>query len=92
VRPIAIIQTTPEFHRLGNDVLIAVGKPLGIHAVVVVGAAEVAYTTNPALNLGDVVLLVQNSWGVGWADNGFGLVGPDAWDAMAKAIVQISAV
>jgi hypothetical protein len=88
--PLAIIRTTPEFHKLRDDVLSAPGKPLGLHAVVVVGAATVTSSTDPCLGNGDVVLLLQNSWGFGWGDRGYGLIGPSAWKSMVRAIVSIS--
>jgi len=90
--PIAIIQTTPEFHRLGTEILTMGGKGLGFHAVVVVGAAQVSASADPLLIPGDVVVLVQNSWGTGWGDLGFGLLGPAAWASMTKAIAMISSI
>ncbi|OFE18352.1 hypothetical protein BA895_11990 [Humibacillus sp. DSM 29435] len=90
--PIAIIQTTPEFHRLGTEILTMGGKALGFHAVVVVGAAQVSASADPLLSPGDIVVLVQNSWGTGWGDLGFGLMGPASWASMAKAIALISSV
>jgi hypothetical protein len=88
--PIAIIRTTPEFHKLRRDILSVAGKPLGLHAVVVAGAATVTHSADPCLDTGEVVLLLQNSWGSGWGDRGYGLIGPTAWKSMARAIVSIS--
>jgi len=68
------------------------GKGLGFHAVVVVGAAQVSASADPLLIPGDVVVLVQNSWGTGWGDLGFGLLGPAAWASMTKAIAMISSI
>ena len=75
---------------LRDDVLSPPGKPLGLHAVIEVGAATVSRSADPRIGKGDVVPLVQNSWGTGWGDHGYGPIGPGAWESMACAIINIS--
>ena len=36
-------------------------------------------------------MCIQNSWGTGWGNGGYGLVGPRAWQDMALVTATLTA-
>lgn len=61
------------------------------HAVLAVGAAAVmGDVPSSGLQNGDVLVLVRNSWGVGWGMRGHALLTPRTWNAVVLAALTIS--
>lgn len=61
------------------------------HAVLAVGAAAVAGDVpGSGLKAGDVLVLVRNSWGVGWGVQGHALLTPRTWNAVVLAALTVT--
>lgn len=80
--PVIGLRTTPGFMNLRSGVLTEPGPHVDGHAVVLVGAATYEGPDLGVIQPGDQLMCVQNSWGLGWGVDGYGLIGPRAWDDM----------
>lgn len=71
-RPVVVVMSISiSFFQLAAGSLLqapAAETPLGTHAVIVVGHGE---------SEGDPCLLIRNSWGSGWGDDGYGWIHED---------------
>jgi C1A family cysteine protease len=83
--PVAVLALTPDFMKTSNGKLPAdspLHPVLGFHAVTVVG-----YGTDN--DTGQELVLVRNSWGDGWGNNGYGLVPRTYLQHRLRALCQI---
>lgn len=80
--PVVGLVTTPGLLRLRSDVLTEPGPHMDGHAVLLVGAARYTGPDIGIIRPDDHLMCIQNSWGNTWGANGFGLIGPRAWDDM----------
>lgn len=65
------------------------------HAVLAVGAATVTSTVagtsrSGGLQPGDPLILIRNSWGVGWGAQGHALLTPRTWSAIVLAALTVT--
>jgi hypothetical protein len=81
--PIVGLATTRRFMVLKGAILTEPATHLSRHAVLLVGAARYAGPSVGSLAEGDILMCIQNSWGLTWGVGGYGLIGSQAWDDMA---------
>lgn len=91
VAPIVGLMTTPLLMALRGGVLTEPDAHLDGHAVLVVGAATYNGPNLGVLRPGDELMCVQNSWGPGWGNGGYGLIGPRAWQDMTLVTATLAA-
>lgn len=87
--PVIGLNTTPGFMGLTGGVLTEPGPHTGGHAVLLVGAARYIGPDRGIVKPDDQLMCVQNSWGTTWGVNGYGLIGPRAWDDMVFVAARL---
>jgi hypothetical protein len=89
--PVIGLRTTPGLMTLRGGVLTEPGPHGDGHAVLMVGAAKYTGPDLGMLHPNDQLMCIQNSWGTSWGVNGYGLIGPRAWDDMAHVALRLVA-
>lgn len=88
--PIIALRVHDAFQR-SNGVVDSDDRGSDGHAVLAVGAATIdGALPSQGLSDGDPLILIRNSWGVGWGVQGHALLTPRTWSAVVLAALTVT--